>query len=64
HAAAARALGALGYRVTDPEELAGVLEQARRESGEQSLPALVEVFTERETNIAMGPEIDQIREFD
>lgn len=64
HAAAARALGSLGYRVTDPEELAGVLEQARRESREQSLPALVEVFTERETNIAMGPEIDQIREFD
>ncbi len=59
-----KAFGCLARRVFDPEELADAIEWARRESKAQSLPAVVEVITERKTDMAMGPNIDQITEFE
>jgi tartronate-semialdehyde synthase len=64
HVKATEALGCLAMRVSQPHQLAGALERARVLSREKRLPVVVEVITERATNIAMGPEIDQITEFE
>jgi tartronate-semialdehyde synthase len=58
------AMGAMGRRVTRPEEIRGALEWAARTSEERRVPVLVEVMTERETNAAMGVSIDRINEFE
>jgi tartronate-semialdehyde synthase len=64
HVRAVEALGGIGLRVTDPNELQEALHKARALVKEHSIPVVVEVITERVTNIAMGPEIDQIKEFE
>jgi tartronate-semialdehyde synthase len=51
-------------RVTDPAEIQPTIRKARSLLKEHSIPVVVEVITERVTNIAMGPEIDQIKEFE
>ena len=56
--------GCRARRVTEPGKIAEAIECARKEAREKSVPALVEVVTERETNMAMGPAIDQIEEFE
>ncbi len=58
------AMGALGRRVTRPEEIKGALEWAVRASEERRVPALVEIICERETNAAMGLSIDRINEYE
>ena len=58
------AMGALGRRVTRPEEIDDVLEWAIAASEERRVPVLVEVMVERETNAAMGLSIDKINEFE
>ncbi len=58
------AMGALGRRVTRPEEIKGALEWAIRASEERQVPALVEIMCERETNAAMGLSIDKINEYE
>ena len=58
------AMGALGRRVTRPEDIGEALEWAVAASGERRVPALVEVMVERETNAAMGLSIDKINEFE
>jgi tartronate-semialdehyde synthase len=64
HVRAAEAFGCIGARVFKPEDLAPTLQWARTESVERRLPVVVEVILERVTNIAMGPEIDKITEFE
>jgi tartronate-semialdehyde synthase len=64
HVKATESLGCLAMRVFRPDELAPAFEKARALSREKRLPVVVEVITERATNIAMGPEIDQITEFE
>jgi tartronate-semialdehyde synthase len=64
HVKAAEAFGCLARRVNRPEDIAPTLQWARRESRERRLPVIVEMMLERITNIAMGPEIDQITEFE
>ncbi|MFL5250186.1 MAG: glyoxylate carboligase [Myxococcales bacterium] len=64
HVKAAESLGCLAMRVFKPDELAPAFEKARALSRANRLPVIVEVITERATNIAMGPEIDQITEFE
>jgi tartronate-semialdehyde synthase len=61
---AAEAFGCIGARVFKPEDLTPTLQWARKESVERRLPVVVEVILERVTNIAMGPEIDKITEFE
>ncbi|MBV8075252.1 MAG: glyoxylate carboligase [Planctomycetaceae bacterium] len=64
HVKAAEAFGCLATRVFEPGRISEAIAWARRESERRRVPALVEVITERVTNIAMGPEIDRITEFE
>jgi tartronate-semialdehyde synthase len=64
HVGAVEALGGIALRITDPKELAHALQKARALVREHSVPVVVEVITERVTNIAMGAEIDQVKEFE
>jgi tartronate-semialdehyde synthase len=64
HVGVMEAIGALGRRVTRPEDIEAALEWAVRASEERRVPALVEVFVERETDAAMGLSIDKINEYE
>ncbi|QSE90742.1 glyoxylate carboligase [Rhodococcus pseudokoreensis] len=64
HLRVAEGLGCKAIRVTDPNEIADALEQAKAWAGEHKVPVVVEIFLERITNIAMGTEIDNVNEFD
>ncbi|MBI2460372.1 MAG: hypothetical protein HYV61_02395 [Candidatus Rokubacteria bacterium] len=64
HVKATEALGCLALRVFEPDRLAGAFQQARELAAARRVPVVVEVITERVTDIAMGPEIDQIAEFE
>jgi len=64
HVKAMEAMGGLGRRVTQPDEIRAALEWANRESEARRLPVLVEVMVEREANAAMGPALDAIKEFE
>lgn len=64
HVKAAEAFGCAARRVFEPRKIAEAIEWGRRTMAEKRVPVLVEVITERVTNIAMGPEIDKITEFE
>jgi len=64
HVKVAEGLGCKALRVFDPEKIQETIQQARRLASELSVPVVVEVITERVTDIAMGPEIDKITEFE
>ena len=64
HVKVAEGLGCKALRVTEPGEIAGALEQARRLASEHKVPVVVEVVLERVTNIAMGTDIDNVAEFE
>ena len=64
HVRAAEAFGAIARRVTRPQERAPAFAWARAEAERRQLPVVVEVITEKVTDIAMGPEIDAIQEFE
>jgi tartronate-semialdehyde synthase len=57
-------LGCKAIRVFDPEKIQEALQTARKMTNELQVPVVVEVITERVTDIAMGPEIDKITEFE
>jgi tartronate-semialdehyde synthase len=64
HIKAAEAFGCRAVRVFEPEKIAGAIAWARHESETLRVPVIVEVITERVTNIAMGAEIDAVTEFE
>jgi tartronate-semialdehyde synthase len=64
HVGLMEAMGALGRRVTKPDDIRPTLEWAIHASEERRVPALVEIFVERETDAAMGKSIDNITEFE
>jgi tartronate-semialdehyde synthase len=64
HVKAAEAFGCRAVRVFEPEQIAQSIAWARAEAQRARVPVLVEIITERVTNIAMGPEIDRITEFE
>ena len=64
HVKAVEAMGCLAVRVFDPKQMADAFRAARRISAERRVPVVVEVITERVTNISMGLEIDNITEFE
>ena len=64
HIKAAEAMGCRAVRVFDPEKIAGAIAWAKTESERLRVPVIVEVITERITNIAMGAEIDKINEYE
>ena len=57
-------LGCKAIRVREPSRIQAAMEDARKMANEYSVPVVVEILTERKTDIAMGPEIDQIVEFE
>jgi len=57
-------LGCKALRVTDPEKIRDALTEAQALAREHRVPVVVEVILEKVTNIAMGVEIDQVREFE
>ncbi len=60
----AEGLGCKAIRVFDPEKIQESLQAARKMTKDLSVPVVVEVITERVTDIAMGPEIDKVTEFE
>ncbi|MFO1351471.1 MAG: glyoxylate carboligase [Gammaproteobacteria bacterium] len=64
HVKVAEGLGCKALRVFDPDQIQEAIQQARRMTKELGVPVIVEIITERVTNIAMGPEINQITEFE
>jgi len=64
HVKAAEAFGCRAIRVFEPDKIAQAIAWARKEAADTRVPVLVEIITERVTNIAMGAEIDKIKEFE
>ncbi|MDR1212617.1 MAG: glyoxylate carboligase [Propionibacteriaceae bacterium] len=64
HVKVAQGLGCCALRVKRPEELGPALAQAEALALSQRLPVVVEVVTERVTDIAMGPSLDKVKEFE
>jgi len=60
----AEGMGCKAIRVFDPEKIQESLQAARTQAATLRVPVVVEVITERVTDIAMGPEIDKITEFE
>src|SRR3954452_17093779 len=64
HVKVADGMGCKAIRVSDPEEIAPALEQAKKLLAEHRVPVVVEIILERVTNISMGTDIDGIVEFE
>jgi tartronate-semialdehyde synthase len=64
HVKATEALGCLAFRVFEPGKIGATIQKARALAEKRRVPVVVEVITERATDIAMGPEIDKITEFE
>ncbi|MFE7135781.1 glyoxylate carboligase [Streptomyces sp. NPDC057638] len=64
HVRVVEGLGCKALRVTDPEALLPAFEEARKLAAEFRVPVVVEVLLERVTNIAMGPRIDAVHEWE
>ena len=64
HVRVVEGLGGKAFRVFEPGKIGETVQHARKVAQELSVPVVVEVITERVTNIAMGPEIDKITEFE
>jgi tartronate-semialdehyde synthase len=64
HVKAAEAFGCRAIRVFEPEKIADAISWAQREAEQSKVPVIVEVITERVTNIAMGAEINKINEYE
>ena len=58
------AMGAMGRRITRPDEIRPTIEWAIQASEEAGVPVLVEIIVERETDAAMGKSIDNINEYE
>ncbi|MDT0302099.1 glyoxylate carboligase [Streptomonospora wellingtoniae] len=58
------AYGCTGRRVTEPGDVRGAIDWARKEAQRTSRPVLVEVMIEREANTPHGPAIDAVKEFE
>jgi tartronate-semialdehyde synthase len=60
----AEGMGCKAIRVFDPDKIQESLQAARTQAATLRVPVVVEVITERVTDIAMGPEIDKVTEFE
>lgn len=64
HVSVVEGLGCKAIRVFNPEDIQPALRKAQAWLKEFQVPVVVEVITERVTNIAMGPDIDKVVEFE
>ena len=60
----AEGLGCKAIRVFASQDIAPALQEAQRLRDEFHVPVVVEIITERVTNIAMGPDINKVTEFE
>ena len=64
HLKVAEGLGCKAIRVHKQSEIDPAIQQAQAWMAEYQVPVVIEIILERVTNIAMGPEIDKITEFE
>jgi tartronate-semialdehyde synthase len=64
HVAVAQGLGCKALRVFEPDDILPALEKAKKLMAEFRVPVVVEIVLERVTNIAMGTELDNVKEFE
>ena len=64
HQKVVEGLGCKALRVTDPARIQGALQEAQALARAHRVPVVVEVILEKVTNIAMGTEINAIKEFE
>ncbi len=64
HVKVAEGLGCKAIRVHRPADIKPAFDKARQLMQQYSVPVVVEFILERVTNIAMGVEIDAVREFE
>ncbi|WP_428374722.1 glyoxylate carboligase [Lichenicoccus sp.] len=64
HVAVAIGLGCKAIRVTSPNEFKDAFARAHALMQEHQVPVVLEFILERVTNIAMGTELDNVREFE
>ncbi|WP_119168542.1 glyoxylate carboligase [Algihabitans albus] len=64
HVAVAEGLGCKALRVRSPNEFQEAFARAKALMAEHRVPVVIEFMLERVTNIAMGTEIDAIKEFE
>jgi tartronate-semialdehyde synthase len=64
HVRVAEGLGCKAIRVFEPDAIAPALELAKELIVEHRVPVVVEIILERITNVSMGTEIDNVREFE
>ena len=64
HVKVAEGLGCRGIRVHKPADIKPAFDKAREIMKQYSVPVVVEFILERVTNIAMGMEINAVREFE
>nr|WP_232312766.1 thiamine pyrophosphate-dependent enzyme [Enterovibrio coralii] len=64
HVAVVEGLGCKALRVTEPENIAPALEEAKALMEKHRVPVVVEIILEKVTNIAMGVEINAVNEFE
>jgi tartronate-semialdehyde synthase len=64
HVSVVEGLGCKAIRVTSPDEIQHAFTKAREWMNQYRVPVVVEIILERVTNIAMGTEIDNVKEFE
>ena len=64
HVAVAEGLGCKAIRVKSPNQFKEAFDQAKALMAEHRVPVVIEFILERITNIAMGTEVDNVKEFE
>ena len=64
HKTVVEGLGCKAIRVFDPDQIGPALKEAQELMKAHRVPVVVEVITERVTNISMGLNIDAVNEFE
>jgi tartronate-semialdehyde synthase len=64
HVKVAEGLGCKALRVTEPDQIAGAFDEAKKLMHEHRVPVVVEIILERITNISMGTELNNVVEFE
>ena len=64
HVRVAEGLGCKALRVTEPDDILPALEEAKKLMAQYRVPVVVEMILERVTNVSMGTELDNVKEFE
>jgi tartronate-semialdehyde synthase len=64
HVKVSEGLGCKALRVRDPEQIGAAFAEAKALIAQYRVPVVVEIILERITNISMGTELDNVKEFE